>query len=136
MRVEESFGRWSAIGVPLFLVIGTLLSVAIHFAEGITWSALLPPMCGLLGLQVGFYLAAFYAGRLVRNRGILWPMAILAGVYLWGTKLMILDYGPKWEIIQPFDSLANFSTVMALITLFLVIVSSLVGPRIKKIFHQ
>jgi hypothetical protein len=66
---EERFGRWVAIGVPLFLAGGVAGIVAIHLGYKVPWQHLFVPVGLYVGLQIGFYLGAFWAGKWAKQQG-------------------------------------------------------------------
>lgn len=129
MAAEERFGRWIAVGVPLFVLVGLGAIAIIHLGKGIAWFELLFPCAVYVGVQIAFYSCAFWVGRLGRKRGILWPMALLAGFYCWGTGLLILGYGAKWGFLPPF-SVLGFSLGMVLLSVVSVLVAVFAKDKI------
>ena len=115
MIPEERLGKWVAIGVPLFLVVGIAGTVVIHMGYAVPWRHLLIPVSLFVGLQIGFYVGAFWAGKWARQQSRYWPMSILVGLYLWGTSLILMRYGARWGILPSYGDYFSFSVCMALV---------------------
>jgi hypothetical protein len=102
--------------VPLFLAVAIAGIAIIRMGYAIAWGQLLVPSGMFVGIQIGFYMGAFWAGKWARQRGRYWPISLLAGFYLWGTGLMIMHYGVRWGILPSFGDSFGFSICMALVT--------------------
>ena len=134
MVPEERFGRWVAIGVPLFLIGGIVGSIVIHLGAGISWVDIFLPAALFVGLQIGSYLCAFWAGKLARKQGITWPMALLSGFYLWGSGLLIIHYGTEWKLLPPIGDAVSFSLCMVLVTVVTIILFALAKDKIRDLY--
>lgn len=117
MIPEKRFGRWVSIGVPTILLEGIAIALIVHIRYSIALHDLLPPLVVCLAIQIGFYLAAFWAGRIAREQRRLGPISILVGFSLWGTVLMVMHYGPLWGILSPVGNPLSFSIFMIFVTL-------------------
>lgn len=127
----ERFTHWAALGVPLLVVGGALLVVAIHIGTKIAFSALLAPAAGFIALQLLFYLCAFWVRRFAKRTGAVWLIALLAGLYGWAAGLMILVYGRAWKVLPPGNDPVGFTVVMVFITLVLLAVSIVARKRVR-----
>jgi hypothetical protein len=116
MIPEERFARWFGIGAPLFLLIAIAGAVVIHSGYAVPWRQLLVPISLFVGVQLGAYIAAFWAGKWIRQHGQYGPMPLLGGFYLWGTGLVIMHYGSKWGILPSDVDYFSFSVYMTLST--------------------
>jgi len=132
MIPEERFGRWVAIGLPLFFIVAVMGAVAIHSGCAVPWREILLPSGLFLGIQIGFYICAFWAGKSARHHNRYWPMPLLVGSYLWATGLVVMHYGSSWGILPHYGGWRDFSVLMFLITLFMWIFAVKFGPRLMK----
>jgi hypothetical protein len=130
MIPEERFGRWTAIGVPLFLLVGIIGSFAIHIGYAVSWAHLFVPAGLFVALQIGAYLGAFWAGKWGRQKKRFWPMALLSGLYLWGAGMIIMHYGARWGILPSFGDSFSFSVCMVFVTMIAWFVAVKFGHKI------
>lgn len=136
MIPEERFGRWLGIGAPLFLLLAVAISVIIHMGYAVPWRQLLIPISLFVGVQIGAYIAAFWAGKWVRRHGRYGPASLLGGIYLWGTGLMIMRYGAEWRILPSDDDCFSFSVFMVLITVIAWLVMAKFGQKLISAISQ
>jgi len=136
MIPEERFGRWAAIGVPLFLLVGIIGSVVIHVGYAVSWAHLFVPTALFVGLQIGSYLEAFWVGKWGRQKKRFWPMALLSGFYLWGAGMIIMTYGARWGILPSFGDSRGFSVCMALITVIAGLLLAKFGQKLTSAISQ
>ena len=127
---EERFGKWVAIGVPLFFVAAIAGTIAIHTGYTVPWRQLLLPAGLFVGIQIGFYMCAFWAGKWARHQNQYWPMSLLIGFYLWAAGLIAMHYGSSWGILPPYGGWRNFSICMALLTVFGWLIAVRLSPKI------
>jgi hypothetical protein len=117
MIPEERFGRWVSIGIPAILLEGIATALFVHIHYLIALHDLLPPLVLCLAIQIGFFICAFWAGKLAREQRRLGPMSFLVGFSLWGMVLIVMHYGPLWGILSPVGDPLSFSIFMVFVTL-------------------
>jgi len=136
MNPEERFQRWIAIGMPLLVSGGIACIVAIHLGYQIPWQHLFVPAGLYVGLQIGFFMSAFWARKLARLQGRFGPMVLLCGFYLWGTGVILIHYGAKWGILPSNNDCFSFSVLMAAITVILWILAVKFGKKVVGAISQ
>jgi Kef-type K+ transport system membrane component KefB len=97
---EDSFARWFAVGVPLFLLGGLLLTIGLHVRLRLPFSVLALPVAGFVGIQIVHFMGMFWAGRLARNRNEYRPGIALGMAYCWASGIVIMHYAGKWGLIR------------------------------------
>ena len=129
MIPEKRFSRWVSIGVPAILLEGIAIALIVHIRYVITLHDLLPPLLLCLAIQIGFYMASFWAGKLAREQRRLGPMSFLVGFSLWGTVLIVMHYGPLWGILSPVGDPSSFSIFMLFVTFASWFIASKTRPK-------
>ena len=117
---EGSFARWVSLGVPLLLSGGLLVVVGLHMgASHLPIEELIVPVTTFVGIQVVFFVCAFWAGRLARNQNQYAPIVALSAGYCWATGILVFHYGSKWRLLRadsrdyvPFTILILISTLV------------------------
>lgn len=117
MIPEKRFGRWVSIGVPAIILEGIVVALFVHLHYLISLRDLFPPVVLCLAIQIGFFICAFWAGKLAREGQRFGPISLLVGFSLWGTVLIVMHYGPLWGILSPVGDPLSFSIFMLFVTL-------------------
>lgn len=116
MIPEKRFARWISIGIPSILLEGIAIALLVHLRYLIALHDLLPPLALCLAIQIGFFICAFWAGKLAREQRRFGPMSLLVGFSLWGTVLIVMHYGPLWGVLSPVGDPLSFSIFMGFVT--------------------
>jgi hypothetical protein len=129
MIPEERFGRWTAIGVPLFLLVGIIGSFAIHIGYAVSWAHLFVPAGLFVALQLEHIwgLSGLENG-VDRKSGL--ANGSLSGLYLWGAGMIIMHYGARWGILPSFGDSFSFSVCMVFVTMIAWFVAVKFGHKI------
>ena len=125
----ERLGKWTLIGVPAILMEGIVVTVLIHLRYLIAWRDLLLPVVLCLVIQVGFFVGAFFAGKLAREQRRFGPISFLVGFSLWGTVLVVMHYGPLWGILPVVGDPISFSVWMVFVTFVSWFVTNKLRPK-------
>lgn len=85
-----------------------------------------------VALEIFFYVNAFWAGKLARNRNDWRAIVALGGGYGWSSVILLLYYGNKWKLLTADGHDYELFTALMVIAVIFIAVAAHFVVRAKE----